>query len=211
MANIGIANIESLTDIQRDALREVANIGAGHAATALSLMTGAKIMISVPTLSVAPLEALAPVIARGDEVIAVVPMVMNGSLHGHTILAFPLRTAHWLASLMLRRRLPDAVDLSELESSALKEAGNIIAGAYMTALSEFLSMSLMPSPPSLVVGPARAVFASTDVGFGTAGEYVLCVETQFVLDDSGHSLPAYFLLLPDGASLGTMLSAVRVG
>ena len=208
---MGSTNMETLSEIQRDALREVANIGAAHAATALSLMTGTKIMISVPTITVTPLADLAPLISASNEIIALVPMEMSGGLHGHTILAFPLPTAHRLASLMLMREVPRSGALSELESSALTEAGNILAGAYMTALSEFMEMRLLPSPPSLMVGHAREALAETAFATGHTGGYVFCVETEFMIDQADGRLPGYFLLLPDAGSLSTMLAAVRVG
>ncbi|HEY7898975.1 MAG TPA: chemotaxis protein CheC [Gemmatimonadaceae bacterium] len=207
---MGITNMQTLSELQRDALREVANIGAAHAATALSLMTGTKIMISVPTITVAPLAELAPLISRSNEQIALVPMEMTGGLHGHTILAFPLATAHRLASLMLMREVAVGESLSELEASALTEAGNILAGAYMTALSEFMEMRLLPSPPTLNVGPAREVLADTAWATGHTGGFVFCVETEFMIDQTDGSLPGYFLLLPDASSLTAMLAAVRV-
>lgn len=208
---MAVVDMQALSELQRDALREVANIGAGHAATALSLMTGTKILISVPTITFAPLEDLASLVAFADgEDVALVPMAMSGSLQGHTILAFPLVTAHRLASLMLRRDPERGAALSELESSALTEAGNILAGAYMTALSEFLRMILLPSPPSLSVGPARAVLARTAAETGHTGGVVFCVETEFLIDDTGGRLPGYFFLLPDADSLAAMLAAVRV-
>lgn len=207
---MSITDMQELSELQRDALREVANIGAAHAATALSLMTGTRIMISVPTITVAPLAELAPMISRSNEQIALVPMEMSGGLTGHTILAFPLVTAHRLASLMLRRKVFPEEGLSELEASALTEAGNILAGAYMTALSEFMKMTLMPSPPSLNVGPAREVLADTAWATGHTGGYVFCVETQFMIDQTDGTLPGYFLLLPDAASLSAMLMAIRV-
>lgn len=207
---MGITDMQALSELQRDALREVANIGAAHAATALSLMTATKIMISVPTITVAPLAELAPMISRSNEQIALVPMEMTGGLHGHTILAFPLPTAHRLASLMLKRDLSAAETLSELEASALTEAGNILAGAYMTALSEFMEMRLLPSPPTLKLGPAREVLADTAWATGHTGGFVFCVETEFMIDQTDGSLPGYFLLLPDASSLSAMLAAVRV-
>ena len=110
---MSISDVQALTEVQRDALREVANIGAGHAATALSLMTGTRIMISVPTITLSPLEELAPLIASGEEQVALVPMEMSGGMHGHTILAFPLGTAHRLAGLMLRREPRDEARRSQ--------------------------------------------------------------------------------------------------
>ena len=83
-----------------DALKEVASIGAGHAATALSLMTGARIMIEVPMVTVGQLSELAPAIAAPDAPIVSVMMDMNGSLTGKTLLALPVTTGRRLADLM---------------------------------------------------------------------------------------------------------------
>jgi chemotaxis protein CheC len=203
--------VQTLTEVQRDALREVANIGAGHAATALSLMTGTKIMVSVPTITVARLVELAPSIIATDKSIAVVLMEMSGTIHGQTILALPLVTARRLAALVLRRPATPDEMLDELERSALTEAANILAGAYLTALSEFLQMQLLPSPPSLVLGAAQQVLLETAQRAEQQGGYAFCVETQFMIAEMHISLPGYFLLLPDADSVGAILTAIRVG
>ena len=90
-------DIRSLQPMQLDALREVANIGAGHAATALSQMTGQTIMISVPEINIAPLEDVPPQLSDPEEPVAAVLMHMLGDLAGHTLLVFPKPTAHQLA------------------------------------------------------------------------------------------------------------------
>ena len=82
-------DLKSLKPVQMDALREVANIGAGHAATALSQMTGSTIMISVPTITIAQLEDVPPQIAGPEEPVAAVLMHMLGDLTGRTLLVFP--------------------------------------------------------------------------------------------------------------------------
>src|SRR5919206_673931 len=142
-------SLKSLKPVQLDALRETANIGAGHAATALSQMTGATIMISVPTITISALEDVPSQIADSEEPIAAVLMHMLGDLTGRTLLVFPRPTALRLAQIMLRRPERESAEFGELEQSAIKEAGNILSGAYMNALSEFMGLMLLPSPPSL--------------------------------------------------------------
>lgn len=192
-----------------DALKKVANIGAGHAATALSLMTGARIMIDVPTVNVAPLEELIPGIADSDSQIVSVLMDMHGSLTGHTLLALPLATGRRLADLMLRRERRPGGTLDLLEESALKEAGNILGGAYLTALSEFLGMTLLPSPPRLTVGTTQAVM-DEHRRQASAAAAACCVETEFSFEEIGERFRAFFLLLPDADSFGAIFAAVRV-
>src|SRR5579872_1495710 len=108
-------DIRTLKALQLDALREVANIGAGHAATALSQMIGGTIMISVPTINVSRLEEVPPQVAAPDEPVAAVLIHMLGDLSGRTLLVFPRATAVRLASLMLRRPVPASEELGEME------------------------------------------------------------------------------------------------
>jgi chemotaxis protein CheC len=202
-------DLRSLKALQLDALREVANIGAGHAATALSQMIGETIMISVPTISVARLEDVPPQLAAPDEPVAAVLMHMLGDLTGRTLLVFPRRTAMRLAELLLHRR--DAGDeFSAMQQSAIKEAGNILSSAYMNALSDFMGMMLIPSPPALAIDMSDAVLTTTYLQFGGDKDFVFCVESDFVLNQSEEKLRGFFLLLPDAASLGAILKAVHV-
>ncbi|MES2524917.1 MAG: chemotaxis protein CheC [Gemmatimonadota bacterium] len=202
--------IRSLKTIQLDALRETANIGAGHAATALSQMTGNTIMIKVPAISVSNMEELPAQFSAEEEPVAAVLMHMLGDLSGRTLLVFPRPTVMRLAELMLRRPVGSSLSLGELERSAIKEAGNILSGAYMNALSDFLGMLLLPSPPSLVIDMSTAVLTSAFGEFSQDPDAILCVESEFMLSESNQSLRGFFLLLPDPASLQVMLRALRL-
>lgn len=205
-----IQAIRSLKTIQLDALRETANIGAGHAATALSQMTGSTIMIKVPAISVASMEELPAQFSPEEEPVAAVLMHMLGDLSGRTLLVFPRPTVMRLAELMLRRPVGSSIALGEMESSAIKEAGNILSGAYMNALSDFLGMLLLPSPPTLVIDMSTAVLTSAFGEFSADPDAILCVESEFVLRELQHTLRGFFLLLPDPASLQVMLRALRL-
>ncbi len=202
--------IRSLKTIQLDALRETANIGAGHAATALSQMTGSTIMIKVPAITIASMEELPAQFSPDEEPVAAVLMHMLGDLSGRTLLVFPRPTVLRLAELMLRRPVGTSMDLGELEASAIKEAGNILSGAYMNALSDFLGMLLLPSPPTLVIDMSAAVIASAFAEFSADPDAILCVESEFMLTELHQTLRGFFLLLPDPASLQVMLRALRL-
>jgi len=208
-------DVRSLKALQVDALREVANIGAGHAATALSQMVGETVMISVPRISIARLEEMPPQVSEPEEPVAAVLMHMLGDLTGRTMLVFPKRTALRLAELLLRRPVVDderagSDDFNEMEQSAIKEAGNILSSAYMNALSDFMGMMLLPSPPALAVDMSSAVLTTAYLQFGNDRDYVFCVESEFVMLDIGERLRGFFLLLPDPASLRAILKAIHV-
>jgi chemotaxis protein CheC len=203
-------DIKALKDVQLDALREVANIGAGHAATALSQMTGSTIMISVPTINISSLEDVPTHISEPEEPIAAVLMHMMGDLTGRTLLVFPRPTAMRLAELMLRRPAGSSTEMGALEKSAIREAGNILSGAYMNALSDFMGLMLLPSPPSLEIDMSSAILTTAYLQFGTDRDHVFYVESQFFLQEQNEHLRGFFLLLPDLASLQAILRAVRL-
>jgi chemotaxis protein CheC len=203
-------DIRSLKALQLDALKEVANIGAGHAATALSQMIGGTIMISVPTINISRLEEIPPQVAEPDEPVAAVLMHMLGDLTGRTMLIFPRASALRIAELMMHKPPHSSSDFGEMEQSAIKEAGNILSSAYMNALSEFIHLMLLPSPPSLAIDMSTAVLTTAYLQFSTEKDYVFCVESEFMMTDLSEKLRGFFLLLPDPASLQAILRAVRV-
>ncbi|HEV8409673.1 MAG TPA: chemotaxis protein CheC [Gemmatimonadaceae bacterium] len=202
-------DIRKLKALQLDALREVANIGAGHAATALSQMTGQTIMISVPQINIAPLEEIPNQVGAEEEPVAAVLMKILGDLTGLALLVFTQPTALRVAGLMMKKE--NVQELDQIGQSALCEAGNILSAAYLNALSEFMGMILLPSPPSLAIDLSDAVMSATFLEVAQGSDFVFCVETEFQLKELNESLRGFFLLLPDLGSLTAILRAIRVG
>lgn len=203
-------NIRDLEARQLDALREVANIGAGHAATALSQLTKGKILVDVPRLRVISLEEVPEILGEPDQVIAAVMVHMLGDLTGRSMLVFPRVAALRITEILLHRPPGSSQLFSEMEQSALKEAGNILSAAYMNALSDFMGLMLLPSVPGLVVDQAAAVLTTAYTDFGHERETVFCIDTHFGMDDE-EAIQGHFLLLPDVESLQVILKAIRIG
>jgi chemotaxis protein CheC len=203
-------DVRDLKESQLDAMREVANIGAGHAATALSQMTNRTIMITVPRVKIKPLEDAGDMVGPPDQVVASVLMHMMGDLTGRAMLLFPEPAALVLCDYLFRRERGTTTAFGEMEQSSLKEAGNILASAYLNALSDFMGMMLVPSVPSLVIDLSGAILTSAHLNFGHDREYALCVETSFRSEGSTESMAGHFLLLPDLASLQSIFDAIRI-
>jgi chemotaxis protein CheC len=136
-------------------------------------------------------------------------MGMLGQLSGTTALVFPRPTVMRLAEMMLRRPLGSCRVLSELETSAIREAGNILSGAYLNAMSDFLGLLLLPSPPVLVIDQAAAVVDHVVGGATARARSLLCVETEFLIRNQDESFRGFFLMLPDAQSLRVMLHVLR--
>ena len=203
-------DVRDLKESQLDAMREVANIGAGHAATALSQMTNRKIMITVPRVNVRPLEEACDIVGTPGEVIAAILMHMMGDLTGRALLMFPQPAARTICDFLLRREMGTTQNFGEMEKSALKEAGNILASAYLNALSDFMGMMLVPSVPSLTIDLSGAILTSAHLNFGHDRDYAFCVETSFRVEGTDESLGGHFLLLPDIASVRSIFDAIRL-
>ena len=203
-------DVRALKELQLDALKEVANIGAGHAATALSQMTNRTIMISVPEVNVRPLDEVATLLGPPDGVVAAVLMQMMGDLTGRTLVLFPAPSARRLCDILLRRPEGTTTEFGAMEQSGLKEVGNILVSAYMNALSDFMGMMLVPSVPSLEIDLSAAILTTTYLNFGHERDYVFCVETSFQVGGERDRLEGHFLLLPDMASLRAIFDAIRL-
>ncbi len=206
----GQMTAEDIDTLRRDGLREVATIGAGHAATALSQLTNRRIMISVPHVRRVRFgEVPSMVGALGDHV-AVVAMRMLGDLTGRALLTFGEYDATRLCDLILRRPPGPPRALGELEQSGLKEVGNIVCSAYLTALSNFMGMMLLPSVPSLIIGPTvQAIEATVDPNEAES-DLVFCVDTAFRAEGTEDPLTGAFLLMPDQVSVRAILEAIRI-
>ncbi|HEY3285876.1 MAG TPA: chemotaxis protein CheC [Gemmatimonadaceae bacterium] len=203
-------DVRKLSTRQLDALREVANIGAGHAATALSQMTDQTIMISVPRLAVAAVTDIPHQVSEREEPVVAVRMGMAGDLHGITVLVIPQGSALRLAEMMAHRPAGDFTTLGAFEQSAIKEAGNILGSAFLNALAEFMEMTLLPTPPNLSVDVAGAVLTETSRASNVSATIAFVIETEFFLKERQEPLHGFYFMLPDEASLAQILKAVRL-
>lgn len=196
---------------QLDGLREVANIGAGHAATALSQMVNDRVMLEVPELRIVPLEDVPELIGPPDEVVSAVMMKLLGDVTGRTVQIFPATTASALVTALTGRAavtFPD--DFGEIEISAVKEVSNILVGAYINALSEFLGMMFIMSVPAMAIDTSAAVLTTSYFNSSDVNDHVFCISAKLILRNDVE-LRTHFLLLPDEAALKAMLQAMRLG
>ena len=200
-----------LKAFQLDALREVANIGAGHAATALSQMTSRRILISVPEVIAVQQDGLSRLLAlaEGEQMVVVTTSIM-GDLTGETALTMGTGDAQRLCDFLLQGESTSEGPLDSSDESTLKEVGNILASAYLNALANFMGMMLLPSVPELVKADAWSFLCANDVG---DKNIVLCAATEFSFleGESGHPLRSNFLHFPDAASLQAIFQAIKLG
>jgi chemotaxis protein CheC len=203
-------DLRALDPSQLDAMREIANIGAGHAATALSKMTHHVIMIDVPEVSIIRLEDVGTVTGEADDVVAAVMMKVLGDVTGRTVQIFPGASAVKLVAMVAGGEEPEFPGgFSDEHQETLKEVGNIIVGAYLNALSEFMGLLLIMSVPAIAIDMAGAVMTTSYLNFGEEQDHVLCVNTGMIIGEE--RIRGHFLLIPDATSLQIMLKELKLG
>jgi len=196
-----------LSEVQLDALKEICNIGMGHAATALNQMIGRAIHLTVPEASIVPLHEIPGMIAGPDEIVAGIYLKIWGDIQGNLLFIFPQQST--LALCTLLTGLPPDKDLilSEMHASALREIGNILASSFLTALTQLLGKTLIPSIPGVAFDLAGAIVDSILMQLGEEMDLSLVVKATFSDQECG--IHGHLYLLPDQASLRAILAAAK--
>lgn len=200
---------ESLQRLQLDALREVANIASGHAATALGQLTDRRIMITVPEFEAVAIDEIPTVLGYSNEPVVVVAMHLLGDMTGSLIFLMPELNARRLCALLLGRPFGPGAALDQLARSTVTETGNILGGAYSSALGAMVSGVVMLSVPIFGIEPPDQVLAKHRAS-GEADDIGFCIETRLTMDGEDAAFGGHLVMLPNQGSLRALLEALQV-
>ncbi len=206
-------NHDIINPQQMDVIREIGNIGAGNAATALSRILGRKVDMAVPEVKVVPLSSVPEILGAPEDPVVGGMVDMENGLTGQIMLILGIREAYVLASIMSGRDSSDIKDvdvseLSELDISALYEVTNILSGSYLSAISSLTNLNISPSIPHMSVDMAGAMLSLIAIECGTSEDSVLFFETRFL--DEEDDMICNFFLLPDKESFKKLLVSLGV-
>ena len=201
-------DLDHITSMELDVLREIGNIGAGNATTALAQMLQRKIDMSVPTAELLEFKNLGETIGGEETVMAGVYMTVNGDITGSMMFLLKKESARRLVNQLLFRSNedidPDA-DFDEMEMSAMKEIGNIMTGSYLNSMSDLTRLKIYPSVPDITIDMAGAILSVPAIEFGVLGDRILMIQTRF-FDEI--EIDGYFILVPDIDSYHKILEAL---
>lgn len=202
-------DVTCLNQNQLDALRELGNIGSGNAATALAQFLNRKIDMSVPKALIVPLGDVSAKVGGPEERMLGIFLKVMGNLSGRFLLLIPERTAgKLLCALIPGSTFQMPSEMGELEKSCVKEVGNILAGAFLNALSVLTKTPMLNSLPSMAFDMAGALIDAVITDMVEVGDSVLMIETSFI--ESSEDLKIHIFLLPEPNSLGQLLEALGV-
>lgn len=200
-------SIERFQATQLDVLKEIGNIGAGNAATALSKMLQTKIEMNVPQVKVLGFDEIEDYIGGGEKVVVTIFLRIEGDIPGNMFFMLDVESAQNLILQMLGEdELPYQFD--EMELSALQEIGNILAGSYLSALADFTKLDLYPSVPAISIDMAMAILGYGLIELGHVGDLALVIDTTFTNGDE--KVEGHFFLIPDPPSFETLFQSLGV-
>lgn len=202
-------DLEKLEDSQFDVLKEIGNIGAGNATTALATMLNIKVDMLVPNVALLPFDNISSFIGSEEQTVVGILLEIQGDIDGMMMFLFDMKSAHHLVnSLMMRDVHQDEngmADFSEMEMSALNEIGNIVSGSYLSALSGLTGMKMVSSVPALSIDMLGALLSVPAIEFGKYGDKLLMIQSEFGEDDF---VTGYFLLIPELESYDKILTSL---
>ena len=201
-------NIENLDEKQKDALKELGNIGAAHAATALSQMIGQTIEMSVPKVTFVRKSQIEKSKKFNNVPGISIYMDMYGKINGKILIFFEYKNAMTLTEILLRKDLGTIEKISEVEESALKEVGNILASSYLNAISQVVDGILLPSVPHISIDTLAGVLSYFSTRFKDVVQNALWIETELRANKT--RISGDFFLFPDEASLKTIFQMMKV-
>jgi chemotaxis protein CheC len=191
------------TEIELDALRELANIGSGTAATSLSGLLGMPIDVAVPSASALPLADAIDAAGPAEQLVTGVAIALEGDLDGAALMLFPDDDVRTLCGL-----LGLEAD-SELAASALGEVVNILGASYLGALGSLTGLQFELGPPNTVYDMLGAILGSILAVSASAGDVALMLDSALIIE--GHSCSLSFLLIPTADGVDGLLAQLGLG
>lgn len=201
--------LENINEMQFDVLKEIGNIGAGNATTALAKLINSKLDMKVPKVQMVGFQDLAMVMGSEENIMVAVLVTLSDDVEGMMMFLMNVKSAKYLISQMLKSMgmempIDESAEFSEMELSVVSELGNIISGSYLAALSGLLQLVINISVPYVSVDMAGAILSVPAIEFGKVGDQVLLIETRFGDDE----ISGYFILIPEEESYEKIMKAL---
>jgi len=197
-------SFERVTTEYYDVLKELGNIGAGNATTALAQMLQTKVDMKVPQVRLLDFKDVGVVMGGEEQLVAGIYLAVEGDITGSIMFILEKNAAKSLVSKLMGMPTEEG-GFTEIEISAMKEIGNIITGAYLNSLAQMTGLKMIPSVPDLNIDMLNAILSVPAIEFGIIGDQILLIQTVFTDDVD---LNGYFILMPDLESYSKMLAGL---
>ncbi len=199
-------DLDNMDGVYYDILKEIGNIGAGNATTALASLLNTKVDMKVPKVALLEFSEVGEAMGGEELLMAGIYQMIEGDISGSIMFLLEEKSARTLISQLMGTPISQtSASFSEMEISALKEIGNIITGSYLSSLSMLTNLRIVSSIPAISIDMCGAILSVPAIEFGAVGDKILLIQTAF----SGEmKLDGYFILVPDLDSYDKILSSL---
>lgn len=201
-------NLNQIDGMEFDVLKEIGNIGAGNATTALSQMINSKLDMAVPKVELLEFKYISDIIGGAESLVVGILLTLEGEIDGMMMFILEQQSAHHLVNILMGKSLDDFTEFTEMDLSALNEIGNIISGAYLSSLSSLTNLKIVSSVPYMAIDMAGAILSVPAIEFGKIGDKALLIESQFGKDET--EVNGYFILIPTLDSYNKILTSLGI-
>lgn len=200
-------SLDQVNDMYFDVLKEIGNIGAGNATTAISNMLNLKVNMDVPKVEFMKVQELPTAISAEEETVVGIYLEVESDIGGSMMFLLKMGSAQYLVNHLMGRPDDYAEEFNDMDISAIKEIGNIISGSYLSALSTMTNMIITSSVPYLAIDMAGAILSVPAIQFGQYGDNALLIQTEFGDDVK---IQGFFILMPDVESYDKILTSLGI-
>ena len=200
-------SLEKVSESYFEVLKEIGNIGAGNAMTALSQILQCKVDMKVPQVRLLDFSEVGALMGGEEQIMVGVFLGVEGDITGSMMFLVEKNSAKHLINKLMMGMITEGEEFTEMELSAMQEVGNIITGAYLNSLSTLTNLKIFPTPPSLTVDMAGAILSVPAIQFGILGDKILLIQSQFYDEVE---IDGYFILIPDLESYSKILSSLGI-
>jgi len=199
-----MVQFDNLSDVHFDVLREIGNIGAGNAASALSTMLDRKVDISVPTVRVLNYTEVTEGLGGPEVLMAGLLLSLKGDVTGMMMFLLHKDFAHNVINTLTGMELDTIAVLDEFSSSAICEVGNIMAASYVNAIAALTGMVIDISPPDVCVDMVGAILSVPAIYFADIGDKIIFIQDEFDKKEEGLA-SSHILMIPETESLKNLM------
>lgn len=203
---------KNLSNMQRDVLREIGNIGAGNAATSMSQLIDKNVSMEVPSVKIVTINEMMELIGGPERLIVAIFFRIKGESPGTVYFILTLEEAEYLVQKMMLQedvRLLVDGEPNELAISALREVANIMTGSYLSALSDFTNLKMATTVPYLTIDMAAAALVTGMIELSRVTDYAIIIDTK-INSSKNDNVQGHFLLVPDPESIDKLFAALGI-
>ena len=197
--------LEEMSATYYDVLKEIGNIGAGNATTALASLLGSKVDMMVPKVMMLEFKDVGAILGGEEQEMVAAYLGVEGDITGSILFLTQKESAMMVAKKLLGDFCSD--ELGEMERSAVKEVSNIITGSYLNALATLTGLTIYPSVPDLAIDMAGAILSVPAIQFGIMGDKILLIESQLTNEIE---MDGFFIMVPEVDSYEKILTSLGI-